>query len=133
MEKYEKTNLKSIWQIRYIIRGIQKGAELSLSMINVVLNLNYISMEKGISYKEKLEADTGFKFTTNVWEVFTEAETNDDVNIEELYRELFRKWHDDVKMVAELSMCMNWKLWEHYEQKNEQLAELYNDLRLRVH
>lgn len=86
-----------------------------------------------MGYKEKLEQDTGFKFETNIREVFTEAETDDNVDIEELYRQLFRKWHNDVKLVAELSMCMNWKLWEHYEKGNERLSELYNTLRLRVH
>lgn len=86
-----------------------------------------------MDYKEKYEADTGFKFETNVREVFTDAETNDEVDIEELYRELFRRWRNDVKMITELSMCMNWKLWEHYEKKNENLAELYNTLRLKVH
>lgn len=93
------------------------------------LILNYIKM----GYKEKLEQDTGFKFETNVREVFTEAETNDDVDIEELYRKLFREWHNDVKLVAELSMCMNRKIWEHHEKWNESLAELYNSLWLRVH
>lgn len=86
-----------------------------------------------MGYKEKLEQDTGFKFETNVREVFTEAETDDNVDIEELYRQLFREWHNDVKMVAELSMCLNRKLWEHHEKGNENLAELYNALRMRVH
>lgn len=86
-----------------------------------------------MSYKEINEERTGFKFETNVREVFTEAETDDNVDIEELYRKLFREWRNDVKLVAELSMCMNWKLWEHYEKKNESLAELYNSLRMRVH
>lgn len=86
-----------------------------------------------MNYKEYNEERTGFKFETNVREVFTEAETDDNVDIEELYRELFRRWHDDVKMIAELSMCMNRKLWEHYEKKNENLAELYNSLWMRVH
>lgn len=86
-----------------------------------------------MSYKEINEEKTGFRFTTNVWELFTEAEQRDDVDIEELYRKLFRDWHNDVKLVAELSMCMNWKLWEHYEKKNESLAELYNTLWMRVH
>lgn len=92
-----------------------------------------------MSYKEKLEQDTGFKFETNVWELFTEAEQRDDVDIEELYRKLFRDWRNDVKLIAELSMCLNRKLWEHYEYKgtadlyHEKLAELYNTLRMRVH
>ena len=86
-----------------------------------------------MGYKEINEEKTGFKFETNVWELFTEAEQRDDVDIEELYRKLFRDWRNDVKLVAELSMCMNWKLWEHYEKKNESLAELYNTLRMRVH
>ena len=86
-----------------------------------------------MDYKKKYEDETGFKFTTNVRELFTEAENNEDVDIEELYRTLFREWHDDVKMVAELSMCMNWKLREHYNEKHESLAELYNTLRMRVH
>ena len=86
-----------------------------------------------MSYKEINEEKTGFKFETNVREVFTEAETDDNVDIEELYRQLFRKRHDDVKLVAELSMCMNRKLWEHHEKGNENLAELYNRLRMKVH
>lgn len=86
-----------------------------------------------MSYKEINEGKTGFKFETNVWELFTEAEQRDDVDIEELYRKLFRERRNDVKLVAELSMCMNWKLWEHHEKGDESLAELYNTLRLRVH
>lgn len=86
-----------------------------------------------MGYKEINEKKTGFKFETNVWELFTEAEQKEDVDIEELYRKLFREWRNDVKLVAELSMCMNWKLWEHYEKKNESLAELYNSLRMKVH
>lgn len=86
-----------------------------------------------MSYKETNEEKTGFRFTTNVWELFTEAEKKEDVDIEELYRKLFREWRNDVKLVAELSMCMNWKLWEHYEKKDENLAELYNRLWMKVH
>lgn len=86
-----------------------------------------------MSYKERLEQDTGFKFETNVRELFTEAEQKEDVDIEELYRKLFREWRNDVKLVAELSMCMNWKLREHHEKGDERLVELYNTLRLRVH
>lgn len=86
-----------------------------------------------MGYKERLEQDTGFKFETNVRELFTEAEQKDDVDIEELYRKLFREWRNDVKLVAELSMCMNWKLWEHHEKGDERLAELYDSLWVRVH
>jgi len=86
-----------------------------------------------MSYKEINEEKTGFKFETNVRELFTEAEADDNVDIEELYRKLFREWRDDVKLIAELSMCMNRKLWEHHEKWDESLAELYNSLRMRVH
>lgn len=86
-----------------------------------------------MDYKKYNEERTGFKFETNVWELFTEAEEKEDVDIEELYRKLFREWRNDVKLVAELSMCMNRKLWEHYEGKNEKLAELYDSLWARVH
>ena len=86
-----------------------------------------------MDYREKLENDTGFKFETNVRELFTEAEKTDDVDIEELYKKLFREWRNDVKLVAELSMCMNRKLWEHHEKGDENFAELYNRLRMKVH
>jgi hypothetical protein len=85
-----------------------------------------------MGYKEDLEAKTGFKFTTDVWEVFTDAETNGDVEIEEVYRDLFKKRHDDVKMVAELSMCLNWKIHEHGP-VDEPLARRYSYLWERVH
>lgn len=92
----------------------------------------YLLIIYNMGYKEDLEAKTGFKFTTDVWEVFTDAETNGDVEIEELYRELFRKRHDDVKMVAELSMCLNWKIHEHGP-VDEPLARRYSYLWERVH
>ena len=85
-----------------------------------------------MGYKEDLETKTGFKFTTDVWEVFTDAETNGDVEIEEVYRDLFKKRHDDVKMVAELSMCLNWKIHEHGP-VDEPLARRYSYLWERVH
>ena len=93
-----------------------------------------------MDYKEKYENETGFKFETNVWELFTEAEKSDDVDIEELYRKLFRERRNDVKLVAELSMCLNRKIWEHYREQDktpdkkyhEDLAMLYNDLWVRV-
>ena len=86
-----------------------------------------------MDYKKLYESETGFKFETDVRELFTEAEKSDDVDIEELYKKLFREWRNDVKLITELSMCMNWKLREHYRKKDESLAELYNDLRMRVH
>lgn len=88
-----------------------------------------------MNYKEKLEEQTRFKFQTNVWEEFTKVEKgeNNYEDIEELYRKYFREWHNDVKKVAELSMCMNWKIWEHHETGNKEIARLYNDLWLKVH
>lgn len=86
-----------------------------------------------MGYKEINEERTGFKFETNVRELFTEAEADSNVDIEELYRKLFREWRNDVKLVAELSMCMNRKLWEHHEKGDESLAELYNRLWMKVH
>lgn len=87
-----------------------------------------------MNHKEEMEEQTGFKFQTDIWEKFTEAEAskNNLEDIEELYREYFREWHNDVKKVAELSMCMNWKIWEHYYAHNEELSEVYNELWLRV-
>lgn len=86
-----------------------------------------------MDYKKLYESETGFKFETDVRELFTEAEKTDDVDIEELYKKLFREWRNDVKLITELSMCMNWKLREHYRKKEEGLANLYNDLRMRAH
>lgn len=86
-----------------------------------------------MNYKEKYEKETGFKFETNVRELFSEAEADDNVSIEELYRKLFREWRNDVKLVAELSMCMNRKIREHHREGDEHLTELYNDLWMRVH
>lgn len=88
-----------------------------------------------MNYKEKLEEQTRFKFQTDVWEEFTKIEKSENnyEDIEELYRKYFREWHNDVKMITELSMCMNRKLWEHYEAGDEEIARLYNDLWLKVH
>ena len=94
-----------------VIESWAKGDGYGYLYEDQFLFFNYIKMD----YKKYNEERTGFKFETNVWELFTEAEAREDVDIEELYRKLFREWRNDVKLVAELSMCMNWKLWEHHE------------------
>ena len=48
--------------------------------------------------------------------------------IQDTFNRAFEEWKGDYKMLTELVMVLNHKLWQHYEQGNESFAILYNDL-----
>ena len=48
--------------------------------------------------------------------------------IKDTFKRAFENWKDDYKYLTELVIVLNWKIWEHYENGNEEYATLYNDL-----
>lgn len=48
--------------------------------------------------------------------------------IKDTYNRAFKEWHNDYEMLTGLVMALNHKIWQHYEAKNQEYAELYNEL-----
>lgn len=62
------------------------------------------------------------------WQDFTIADHFGLDAIKDTFNRAFNEWKVNYKMLTELVMTLNHKLWEHYELHNEEFAVLYNDL-----
>lgn len=79
-----------------------------------------------MTYKEYCKNEFGYDVQTTYWEDFSIAERFGMAAIKDTYRRALL--NTDYKMMTELTMVLNHKLWNHYEKGNKLLAELYNDL-----
>lgn len=48
--------------------------------------------------------------------------------IKDTYRRSFRDFRSDIRYLAELTMTLNHKIWEHHERQNIRYAKLYDEL-----
>lgn len=62
------------------------------------------------------------------WDDFTIADHFGLDAVQDTFNRAFEEWKVDYKMLTELVIVLNHKLWQHYENKNEPFAKLYNDL-----
>ena len=74
-----------------------------------------------------IEALTGYKPKTTFYLDFSIAEPFGIKAITDTYQRAMAEWKKNIEYVTELSMALNWKIWEHYE-TNPTLGKLYNTL-----
>lgn len=70
----------------------------------------------------------GYNTITTFWDDFSIADAYGIRAIKNTYERSFNDWKDDYQYLTELVMVLNWKLWYHYENGNEEYAKLYNEL-----
>ncbi len=75
----------------------------------------------------KIEEQTGYKPLTTYYMDFGIAESFGASAIIDTYERAIKEHKDDYKILTELVMVLNWKIWEHFD-TNKSLAKLYNDL-----
>lgn len=73
-----------------------------------------------------IEELTGYKPITTYYTDFSIADKFGLHAIKDTFKRCIKNYIN-YKYLTELVMALNWKIWEHYN-KNEKLAELYNDL-----
>ena len=73
------------------------------------------------------EGAFGYKQITTFYMDFGLAEPFGKSAILDTYKRGLEYAKTDYKVLTELVMVLNWKIWEHYENNNK-LAEIYNDL-----
>ena len=74
-----------------------------------------------------IEQMTGYKPISTFYEDFSIADLFSKTAVKDTFNEAFMEWKTDYKMLTELVMVLNWKIWEHYE-SNDSLARLYDEL-----
>lgn len=75
----------------------------------------------------RIEEMTGYKPKTTFYTDFSITEPFGLTAICNTYTKAMNEWKDNIEYVTELSMVLNWKIWEHYNH-NEILAKMYQDL-----
>lgn len=89
-------------------------------------------MEFKINYKEwNIEEETGYKPLTTCYMDLSIAEPFGNDAIMQTYRALKKGFEGNVKYLTELTMALNWKIYEHYN-RNREMAKLYNELYLKM-
>lgn len=73
-----------------------------------------------------IEAMTGYKPITTFYEDFSIADMFGINAIKDTYKRAFKAWKGNYKYITELCMALNWKSWEHAN--NRTLCNLYADL-----
>lgn len=68
-----------------------------------------------------------YKFQTTFWMDFTIADRFGLDAIKDTFNRAFNEWKTNHIYLTELTLVMNWKCWQHYEAKNIQFSQLYQD------
>ena len=76
----------------------------------------------------KIEELTGYKPISTFYTDFSIADNFGIDAVRDTYKTCFKEWSSDYKMLTELVMALNWKIWEHFNAGNEEFAEVYNEL-----
>ena len=81
-----------------------------------------------MKYKDwNIEAMTGYKPISTFYMDFSIADHFGVAGIKDTYKRAVAGWKNDYKMLTELVMVLNWKIFEHFE-SNPKYAQLYQDL-----
>ena len=78
--------------------------------------------------KWTIEEETGYKPISTFWEDFSIAEKCSVLSIKQTYEMAFKFWKSNYKMMTELCMVLNHKIWLWYDLQNEDLSKVYNGL-----
>lgn len=69
-----------------------------------------------------------YDFKTTFWQDFTIADKFGISAIKDTYNRAFTEWKDNYIYLTELVLILNWKIWQHYDSGNIQIAQVYNSL-----
>lgn len=72
--------------------------------------------------------EIGYTLKTTFWQDFTIADAFGTEAIKDTFNRAFRDWKENVEYVTELTMVLNWKIWQHYENNNHEFSVLYDEL-----
>lgn len=73
-----------------------------------------------------IEEITGYKPLTNIYYDLSVAEETSSEKLSTFIEESFEKYKSNYKLLTELVLALNWKLWEHYDANNMKLAKIYD-------
>lgn len=67
-------------------------------------------------------------FKTTFWQDFTIADAFGEAAIRDTFDRAFNEWKGNTEYVTELVIVLNWKIWKHWEDGNDAVARVYDEL-----
>lgn len=71
---------------------------------------------------------SGYQPKTTFWTDFSIADRFGAVAVRDTYKRAFDEWSGNYEYLTELVMILNWKLWQHYDDGDEGMARVYDEL-----
>ena len=68
------------------------------------------------------------KFQTTFWQDFTIADKFGETAVQDTFNRVFGEWKTNYIQLTELVIVLNWKIWQHYDNHNDELSKLYDKL-----
>ena len=69
-----------------------------------------------------------YEFKTTFWMDFTIADRFGLQAVKETFERAFEEWKDNVVYMTELTLVVNWKSWEKFDQGLEDFSEEYAEM-----
>ena len=90
-------------------------------------NLLEYAARQQAAFSEAVRNMNGYKTITSFFGDLTIAEAFGPNAVQDTYNRVIKEWAGNYKYFTEFVLCLNHKIWQHYE-TNEPLAALYNKL-----
>ena len=79
-----------------------------------------------MTFKEFMQ-ENGYELQTTFWEDFSIADRFGLAAVLDTFNRAFREWKGDYKFLTELTLVLNHKIWQYYENRPD-MPVLYNTL-----
>ena len=79
-----------------------------------------------MTFKEFMQ-ENGYELQPTLWEDFSIADRFGLAAVLDTFNRAFREWKGDYKFLTELTLVLNHKIWQYYENSPD-MAVLYNTL-----
>lgn len=81
-----------------------------------------------MTFAEFQKQEFGYECVTTFWEDFSIADHFGAAAVKDTYNRAFHEWRHEYKYLTEFVIVLNHKCWQHYNNGNIQLSQLYHDL-----
>ena len=68
-----------------------------------------------------------YEFKTTFWMDFTIADKFGIEAVKDTFKRAFSEWKTNYIYLTELTLVINWKCWQHYENNNIEISKLYSE------
>lgn len=108
--------------------NVSQSAQDRVRSVTITSRNPFVRAAQAQNAFNRTMAENGYKAFTTFYSDLTIAEPFGERAIRDTHRNVTKSWGKDAKYYTEYVMSLNHKIWEHYNNGNERLARVYDDL-----